>query len=523
MDTIQLGPFRGINNRLPDFALAVKDEGAWLREAENVDITNSGHVVRRKATAQVQAVSSPHSLFNGYLVRASTLYEVTLPSYSETLVKILTSNAPMSYVEYNGDTYYSNGTDSGRIAASGTVYPWALPTPDAPACSTVAGSLFKGAYQVAVSYVNTTTGEEGGVSAATSYTLAADGGIRVTLPAATTGATHVNVYVSTVNGGIPLLHSTVAIGTATVDLTTDATGREANQRYEAPLPAGTRLFVFNGRLCSVKGKDLFYSLPYKPGYYLPVENRITFGADISIAIGNQAGVYVAADKTYFLAGQDLGAVDVVRDVLPYGAVPGTEFSHHEKSLVGWFGDKGIVLATPAGEVEAVMSDTIDLTPPASGVSTVLETAGRSRVVSCGWCMNLDTKAVTTYTGWDFTSTNNGYGTKADGVYALESDGAVDAHVSLGKQNFGVENMKRMPAVYFGCTSDEPLELRVTTPEDEDYRYEARSCGTVLAQHRVDVGKGLRANWFDLSVYNVLGSDFTLASVSFAPVVSGRRI
>jgi hypothetical protein len=41
--------------------------------------------------------------------------------------------------------------------------------------------------------------------------------------------------------------------------------------------------------------------------------------------------------------------------------------------------------------------------------------------------------------------------------------------------------------------------------------------------RVDVGKGLRENYYGLKVYNTEGSDFTLASVSFAPVASSRRI
>jgi hypothetical protein len=68
-----------------------------------------------------------------------------------------------------------------------------------------------------------------------------------------------------------------------------------------------------------------------------------------------------------------------------------------------------------------------------------------------------------------------------------------------------------------------MELRVTTPEAEDCRYEARSSAAEMRIQRVDPGRGLRANWYDLSIYNTEGADFTLASVSFAPVASGRRI
>lgn len=521
MKTQPTGPFLGINNRLPDFALATKN-GRWLREAENVDITNSGNVVRRKATALVQAMTSPHSLFNGFLVRASMLYAVTLPAYTETLVKVLSSDAPMSYCEYNGATYYSNGTDSGKII-DGAWYPMGMETPDAPTATVIAGTLFAGKYQIAVSYSNATTGEEGGISASSNYELASDGGLRVTLPGSSPGATHVNVYVSTVNGSIPMLHSTVAASTATLDVTTNATGREANQRFEQPLPSGSRLFVFNGRLCSVVGTDLFYGVPYRLGYYVEVEGQITFPESISTAVGNQLGCYVAADKTYWLQGSDLGAVEIVRTVFPYGAVPGTEFQVPHKALVGWFGEKGVVLAGADGQAEAVMEDAVDVVPLKSGTSTVFETRGYRRVVSCGWCVNIENRAATTYVDWEFTSTSDGYGTTPDGVYALESDGKIDAHISLGKENFGVENLKHMPAAYLGVASDEPMLLRVEIPTGDYYDYEARSSDTSLMVQRVDTGRGLRENWFGLSVYNVEGSDFTLASISFAPVAAGRRI
>lgn len=522
MNTQSLGPFLGINNRLPDFALST-DKGAFLREADNVEITNSGNITRRKMPVLLQAMTGAHSIYGNFFVRASALYKATFSPYSETLVKVLSSNNPVSYAEINGDTYYSNGSDAGRISAAGTWYPWALPTPSSPSVTNVGGDLFKGWYQVAIGYVNNVTGEEGGISASSNYHLAVDGGLRVTLPAATAGATHINVYVSTVNGSIPFLQATVATGTSSVDVSTLIDGREANQRYEAPLPVGTRLFEFNGRLCSVSGKDVFYSLPYRHGYYLPVEGRITFPVDVSAAIGNQGGVYIVADKTYFFSGQDLGSVDVVRDVLPYGAVPGTEFSIPNKPLVGWFGEKGIVIADVQGEAQAVMADNIDLTPPASGFSVVLEARGYRRVVSCGWCLNLENMAATTYSDWNITSASGSYGTKADGIYALEGTGNVDAYVDLGRINFGSENLKHMPACYLSAASDAPMLLRVTTPGGNEYDYPARNSDTSLRVQRVDVGKGLRENYFGLKVMNTEGSDFTLAAVSFAPVASGRRI
>lgn len=68
-----------------------------------------------------------------------------------------------------------------------------------------------------------------------------------------------------------------------------------------------------------------------------------------------------------------------------------------------------------------------------------------------------------------------------------------------------------------------MELRVSQSDDEVYEYTARSYNTDTRIQRVDIGRGLRSSWFGLSIHNTEGSDFTLASVSFAPVASGRRI
>jgi hypothetical protein len=528
MKTLPIGPFLGINNRLPDFSLAT-DAGYWLREAENVDIDNAGRVRRRQAAALLQAASAPHSLYTTtdgtrYAVIGGTMYTITLPTYTQTLLKVLSNNGKVSYVEYAGSLYYSNGTDSGRIE-SGIWFPWALPTPTSPTVATVSGALYKGWYQVAVAYYNNVTGEEGGVSPSSNYELAAVGGLRITLPSATSGATHVNVYVSSVNGAIPMLVGTVATGTASYDVTLAtaiAQGREAFQRYEEPIPAGVP-FMHNGRLCTYSGSAINIGVAARPGYYIPTDPMLSFPSDVTNAISGQNGVYVTADKTYWFEGTDVLDAQRVVDVLPYGGVAGTAFSMPHKPVVGWFSEKGFVLADTSGQATAPMADNVDLTVPASGVSGVFSSNGYYRAVSCGWCLNIERMAATQYTGYDFTSTSGNYATGAAGFYDLAATGTVGAHISLGKNDFGGENLKRLPACYVGCSSDTPIELRVSTPDDEDYRYETRSISTSLQIQRIDPGKGLRANWYDLSLYNTEGSDFTLASVSFVPVVSGRRI
>ena len=529
------GPFLGINNRRPDFGLHVKTntvQGDYLRDAVNVDIDNMHHLHRRKRAVLVQAITGPHSITmfdstNGLTVIDSVLYAITLPNYTQTLLKALTSNAVMSYAEQGGEVFYSNGTDSGRIVL-GAVYPLALPTPGQPAPpDIIGGNLRAGYYQVAVSYARYSGGvqtaatlmEEGGISNKAQTELTTTGGIRVILPAATTGATHINVYLTAANGEVPQLAAIVATGTATVDLINLGEGQEATGRRDEPLPAG-RLFLSSGRLCSISGNTLYIGHPYRPGYYDPLAGFVPFPTDISVAVDAQAGIFVAADKTYWIPNEG-----PIADVLPYGAVPGTEFSYPDKSIYGWFGTKGIVLATPSGEVEAVMSDNIELTAPASGFSTIFEDGEFRKVVSCGWCMNLANKAATRYEDWAFTSFSGDYGTQADGIYSLATGSDVAWSVDFGKVNFGSDALKHLPNAYLGVQSADIIELRVQAPGryGGDYTYPARGFNEELTMQRIDVGKGLRATWFELSLSGQNGADFTLASIDFAAANSTRRI
>lgn len=539
MNAQALGPFLGINDKLPDTHLHVDRVGDWLKSADNVEITNAGTIVRRKAASLLQAMTDAHSLHlisdtSGYLVRDSALYAITLPSYGETLVKVLSSNARMSWVETMGALYASNGSDIGRV--SGTVWTAALPTPAKPTSSAIGGGLEPGQYQVAVSYVLMSGSdllEEGGVSAALAVDLATPGGIRVNLPAATDGATHVNVYLTQANGEIAYLLGFAAAGTATFDCIALPAGRDAPVRFdskgakqiEVPLPAG-ELFSSMGRLCSIVGNAVFVGLPFRPGYYLPIEGYIPFTAPVTVAIENQNGTYLCADQTYWLPGDLLASAERMGKVLPYGAVPGTAFQHPDKPLVGWFGANGVVLADPAGQVVALTEEAIKVTAPVSGISTVLD-GDYLRVVSCGWCVNLDNKAATTVSAWDFTSTSRGYGTKADGLYRLDGTGKVLWSIGLGKQNFGSETFKYLPAVYAGMSSESPMEITVGYVDDrgeqQAYTFPTRSYGSAMQEQRFDTARGMRANWFDLTLSNSDGEDFTLAGISFAATASDRRI
>lgn len=523
MKTITLGPFLGINTRRPDFALGT-EVGSYVRAADNVDITATGSIARRAGDTLIQAMGNAHSLMmvtssTGFLVRASALYAVTLPAYSEALITTLDSDAAMSYVSVADDWYYSNGTDIGRVTL-GVAYPIGLQAPSAPGVSSADGGLPAGQYQVAISYSNAATGEEGALSDITPQENTDLAGLQVSLPAGVPGATHVNVYATECNGTALLLATTVPVGTAAAIIVSPPSGRTASTQSEALLPAGT-LFYADGKLCSFKDHMVYVGTPYRFGYYLPLSGFIPFPCDVSIAIANENGTYVAADKTYFVPGDLSNVQEKILDVMPCGAVPGTAFHVLHSKEIGWFSRKGFVVISADGAVNATMTDNMDIAAPSVGFCNMTDSDGLRKVSGCGYSMNLDSRAVTTYSGWAFTSKSRQYGTKADGIYQDDAGAPVNAVVNFGKQDFGSEHRKALPALYLGCSSTAPLRLRVKTP-GADYTYAATSSSVDLQQQRVVPGKGLMANWFELELSNQ-GDDFALATIAPHPLGLTRRI
>ena len=74
MKTLALGPFLGINNRLPDFALRIRTRqlsGDFLRSAINVDVDNSGNLRSRRATERTTVVAGAHSRLPATTFRAA--------------------------------------------------------------------------------------------------------------------------------------------------------------------------------------------------------------------------------------------------------------------------------------------------------------------------------------------------------------------------------------------------------------------------------------------------------------------
>ncbi len=155
--------------------------------------------------------------------------------------------------------------------------------------------------------------------------------------------------------------------------------------------------------------------------------------------------------------------------------------------------------------------------------------GKLRDDGVAWVVNTESSASTRYDTYGFNSFarigGKHYGARQDGVYLLEgtSDAGepITSGVSFGKQDFGTQALKHMDAVYAGVSSTGTLFLKVGDGKNS-YTYKARRKDDHMRTQRFDIGRGLRANYFDLQLTSDADA-FELDSVTFHVLPSSRRI
>ena len=147
-----------------------------------------------------------------------------------------------------------------------------------------------------------------------------------------------------------------------------------------------------------------------------------------------------------------------------------------------------------------------------------------------WALNMDVNGATRYEGYDFNSFAEidglYYGAKYDGLYLLEGpdDNGTDiaASVNFGNLNFGTIARKALPYLYCGVASNGKLVLKVEA-DGQTYYYDVRDNTELLKAHRFELGKGLRASYYDTTIMNDGGTAFDLAEIEFFPLELSRKL
>lgn len=146
-----------------------------------------------------------------------------------------------------------------------------------------------------------------------------------------------------------------------------------------------------------------------------------------------------------------------------------------------------------------------------------------------WAINRETGASSQYEQYGFNSffqrAGKYYGVADDGIYLLEGDtdagSPIDALIELGRTNLGYTSEKRVRNVYLGVGSSNELYLKVDV-DNQTYVYSMRTSGQAVKNRPVEVGWGVKGDYWDFTLVNPNGADFNLASISFMPIPLARR-
>lgn len=377
---MKLGPFLGENNRRQPHALAVPDKGSFLSASNNVIIDDTGRIETRSGTTKVQSLTTGRSLFSSgdkvVYADGTSLYRVTDFSPFAASAFATVAAGRVGFADSNGEIFYTDGAKIGCLSAANAVRTVGIPVPASLSVAPTLGALDPAWYQVTITYM--VGAEEGGAYPSQNIQLTSTGGIALTLPAAPAGVTAVLAYVSGPNGETPFLYNTYSPAITTLDIITLGTGRACATQFKAPTPAGEQLAFFQGRLLSASGDTLSYSDAYNYGLTTPSKNYIRFSKPISIVAPCVGGIYVAADKTYWITG--LGTDDMTLiPVLPYGAVKYSQGKVRNEEKVFWLSERGVVIGDAAGQVRNVQEDAMLLSLSGEGASLMVE--GVNRIVA----------------------------------------------------------------------------------------------------------------------------------------------
>lgn len=376
----------GLNNRLEATQLQTvlpdRSRATFLYGAENVDINDRGRLKRRAGQTLV-AAGNAHSIWGDKLGAYAVLdddlvqLEENGTGLARTVIRAGMPRLPVSYSRGgDGEVYWTNGSALRRISAGQDRPAATAPLSVTPTLAVGAGGFPAGRYIVAFTVVS-----QDGESPSTPP-------VQIEIPengALVIGPTETEalVYVSGPNGEIPILQGTVA-GAGLTLYTLSDTGRRCTTMNTVVMPAGIIVRHYNGAMLVASGQALYISPAYNYGLLQPAKGYITFPAPVTLVEPVDSGVFLAADKTYWMSDLLTGS-DGLREVLPYGAVPGSSqqlpAQKQGQRQVCWHSSRGLVIGSNDGTARALQDDVLTFSDAASGASLYRERDGMRHVIT----------------------------------------------------------------------------------------------------------------------------------------------
>lgn len=366
----RLTPLRGMDNVSDDESMSSfgKTPFVKLRDAVNVNITSAGRMELRDTGTVVTEIPYKN-------LWQSPLHGDTFGTLNGELVKIDTADwshlalniqvqGTVNYLVVNNFIVISDATALYKYDGL-SVEKLTIGTPPTPMLNAVDGSLFKGTYNLAISWSK--NGRESALS--NIMTFEGGGGIHLVLPYNYSGdADQVTIYMTERNGSELLKVIALPVITATFTVTNDKDlTRAAQFQNLSPMRTGKFLKIWRGRLLTADKNLLLFSqalnfhLCDERYDYIALPQRVTFVEPV------ESGIWVGqSNGVVFLSGSDVRDLRLVQTGAK-APVSGTALRVNSDLLgeaaaglesVVWLAENGYCIGTPTGNLIEAHANTL---------------------------------------------------------------------------------------------------------------------------------------------------------------------
>jgi len=390
--SVLVDTFKGINNVLPDD----KSVDGYLKELVNLDIDKNNNLFKRKGFV-LRDSSSFHSLWSNenktrmFAVRDGDLVEIKADSSYTTLVPSI-GDSRVTYDEVDNIVYYTSRFKSGKITNS-VAGNWGIAVPNViPSLLEANGSMVKGSYQVTTTF-ETLDGRESGSLLAAVISVSDFSSIVVSnLPVSTDPEiAYVNIYVTLENGDNFNRIAKLPNGTTSYTISSvNFSDRPLETFNLSPAPNGSIVKWAHGRLYVSQDNILWWSEPYQYDHFDLRKNYYYFEEEITAICPTPDGLWVSADKIYYVAGKDpssarLSEKEVAKVVLGSDVKFSGAYIFIENTPLGykWFvtTNKGIFVLFNDGVILNISERNVSMPEAKSGASAFIQEDGINRYVS----------------------------------------------------------------------------------------------------------------------------------------------
>lgn len=393
--SIVLKSTTGLRNNVPSHRFSNTD----LELAVNVDVDNLGALSRRPGRT-LKYAGDVRSLWASDMVtlfaEGTLLKRLNRDYTASVLVSGIDSINSISYAQADFLTFWTDGLHTG-VVTEGQSRSAGLAVPIfQPVSAVIAGDLYPGIYQYALTFVRG-DGQESGAGIAERITLTDTGGISFTSIPVSTDPTVLRkrLYVTSHNGEVLLLVHEMYNNVTTYNLQSKNRYSllELSTQFLVPPPPGSLLGYYKGHLYVVVGRVVFYSKAFSYELF-DLREYFILPNEITIFAPSEDGIFVTTKaETFYLDGdtptemklQKVDGTGGVKGTLSY--VPGSVLREVLKlfylsgNVPVWTSVTGINYGLPKGQLMNPIVDKFTLQEGSNGASIYDNSSGINRYIT----------------------------------------------------------------------------------------------------------------------------------------------